>query len=97
MANRYLARHDEELAELKSERRPGRPSSTREDLLKQHVSTEKREYDTGFWIPDMTDEGNMEILRAWNGQWTSLSTVKYVRLSRDGTSQSSTFPPKGLS
>lgn len=94
---RYLGCHDEELAELKSQRRPGRPSSTREDLLKQHMTTEDREYDGGFWLPDMTEEGNLKLLRQWNGEWTALNTFKYVRLSRNGTTKPSTFPPRGLS
>ncbi|KAK4697111.1 translation machinery-associated protein 16, partial [Lecanoromycetidae sp. Uapishka_2] len=96
-AQRYLSRHDEELAELKSQRRPGRPSSTREDLLKQHTQTEDREYTGGFWMPDLTDGGNLKTLRGWNGEWTALNTLKYVRVSRGGTNKPSSFPPKGLS
>ena len=95
----YLTRHDQEVAELKSQRRPGRPSSTREDLLQQSVKTEYQEYDRGggFWIPDMQHEGNLKLLRGWNGEWTALNTFKYVRLSKDGTIKDSSFPPKGLS
>ena len=93
----YLTRHDQEVAELKSQRRPGRPSSTREDLLQQSVKTEYREYDGGLWIPDMQDEGNLRLLREWNGEWTAMNTFKYVRLSKDGTIKDSSFPPKGLS
>jgi translation machinery-associated protein 16 len=59
--------------------------------------TEEKEYDAGFWIPDMADEGNLKMLREWNGEWTSLNTFKYVRLSRGGSIQPSNFPPKGLS
>lgn len=93
----YLSRHDEELAVLKSQRRPGRPSSSREDLLKQFMTTEDREYIGGFWIPNMQDEGNLRILREWNGEWTALNTFTFVRLSRNGIMQNSSFPPKGLS
>ena len=93
----YLTRHDQEIAELKSQRRPGRPSSNREDLLQQSVKMEYREYDGGFWIPDMQDEGNLGLLRGWNGEWTALNAFKYVRLSKDGTMKESSFPPKGLS
>lgn len=96
-ASRHISRHDEEFAELKGQRRSGRPASTREDLLKQSKAAEEREYDSGFWIPDMQDEDNLAILRTWNGEWTALNTFKYVRLSRDGTVQISNFPPKGLS
>lgn len=93
----YLNRYDEELAEVKSQRRPGRPSSTREDLLQQFMTTEDREYNGGFWIPELQDEGNLRILREWNGEWTALNTFKFVRLSRHGIIQKSNFPPKGLS
>ena len=95
--NRYLNRDDEALAELKSQRRPGRPSSTREDLLKQQMAMEDNEYSAGFWIPDMQDEGNLEKLRRWNGDWGYLSTLKYIRLARNGSIQQSSFPPKGHS
>ena len=93
----YIARDYEELARLRAERRPGRPSSTREDLLKRRIDTENREYDTGFWIPDMEDAENIGRLESWMGDWTSLSTLTYVRLSRDGKKRSSTFPPKAQS
>ena len=93
----YLSRRDQEIAELKSQRRPGRPSSTREDLLQQFMMTENREYNGGFWIPNMQDEVNLQLLRGWNGEWTALNSFKYVRLSRDGTVTISSFPPKGLS
>ncbi len=97
MTSRYLSRHDEEIAELKSQRRLGRPSSTREDLLQQFMTTEDREYGGGFWIPNMQNEGNLRMLCGWNGEWTALNTLKYVRLSRDGAMTESSFPPKGLS
>ena len=52
---RYLHRNDEELSKLKKERRPGRPSSTREDMLKQKAEMERKEFETGFsrlpWKP----------------------------------------------
>lgn len=94
---RYLSRNDNELADIKSQRRPGRPSSTREDLLKLQIEAEDREYDNGFWTPEMQDESNLEMLRRWDGSWGSLNTIKYVRLSRSGEIRQSIFPPKGES
>ena len=94
---RHLSRGDEKLAEMKGQRRTGRPSSTREDILKERWAIEDREYGTGFWIPDMQDEGNLEKLRRWNGDWGYLGTLKYIRVARDGTIRQSTFPPKGQS
>ena len=94
---RYINRDEEELARFRAERRPGRPSSTREDLLKQRMEIEEREYHTGFWVPNVGDEQDLALLRNWNGLWTSLSTLKYVRIARNGTKQPSSFPPKGQS
>lgn len=79
------------------ERRPGRPSNNREDLMKQRYATEDQEYTAGFWLPDMENDENLKLLRNWNGEWTSLSNLKYVRLTRAGTKTPSSFPPKGRS
>ena len=65
--------------------------------MKQRMTVEQREYNSGFWMPDMEDEHNLGLLRDWNGQWSSLSTLEYVRIARDGTKQTSSFPPKGQS
>ena len=93
----YVDRDNEELEKIKSERRPGRPASTREDLLQQRITMEEREYEGGYWVPDMTDEKSVEKLRDWPGEWTSLSTLKFVRLDKNGVLHESCFPPKGQS
>ncbi|KAH0538519.1 hypothetical protein FGG08_004906 [Glutinoglossum americanum] len=69
----YLHRDDKELSKLRGERRPGRPSSTKEDMLKQRIETEKKEFETGFNIPDMEDAKNVEALLGWTGEWSALS------------------------
>jgi translation machinery-associated protein 16 len=40
--------YDEELNELKKARRPGRPASTKEDLLKAKINVLEKEYQSGF-------------------------------------------------
>ena len=97
MVEDYLGREDEELAKLKAERRPGRPPSNREALLKQAQTVEQGEYTSGFWVPDLEDMDNLGRLKDWGGQWSALATIKFVRVSRDGTKKDSSFPPKGLS
>lgn len=52
---------------------------------------------TGFWTPDIGDEENVGRLRAWNGDWSSLSTVSFCRVSRGGEKKESRFPPMGMS
>ncbi|KAI9694295.1 MAG: hypothetical protein M1820_009054 [Bogoriella megaspora] len=89
----FLKRDSEQLSELKEKRRPGRPSSTAQDLLQAKHDLENKEYNSGFWIPDMEDGDNILMLQAWDGQWSSMSTMNYVRITRSGSKQTSQFPP----
>ena len=93
----YITRHAPELSALQSSRRPNRPSSAREDLLKQRISQEEREYEAGFWIPDIQNQETLSLLGEWNGEWTSLARLKFVRMTRGGMLKESRFPPKGES
>ncbi|KZF21833.1 hypothetical protein L228DRAFT_269287 [Xylona heveae TC161] len=95
LIERFIHRDDEELSRLKKERRPGRPSSTREDMLKQRMAQEEKEWESGFWMPDMADAINMEKLRNWNQEWASLSPMLFVRINRAGVRHESSFPPRG--
>lgn len=94
---RYIARDDEELAGLRTQRRSGRPSSSQEDQIRHRIEMEENEFKSGFWIPDLRDDEGVRKLRAWNGNWSSLNTLKFVRISRESGIRASTFPPKGLS
>lgn len=50
-------------------------------MLKQ----EEDEYKSGFEIPDLQDEKNVEALQEWTGEWnTMMSRIKFVRVARDG-------------
>ncbi|KAL1968208.1 hypothetical protein VTN77DRAFT_2043 [Rasamsonia byssochlamydoides] len=97
LVKRYIHRSDSELEQLRQERRKGRPPSKREDLLAQRIAEEEKEFKAGFWMPDLTDDDVRIRLTAWNGDWSSLSTIKFIRLSQDGDKRTSSFPPKGLS
>lgn len=96
-SSRYIKRYNEELTILQSERRPGRPPNPRESELRDISGKEDREYSTGFWMPDMENEESLRLLRDWNGQWSSLSTLRFIRLMHGGAIISSSFPPKGKS
>ncbi|KAI4241612.1 MAG: hypothetical protein L6R40_004444 [Gallowayella cf. fulva] len=93
----YLDRDSTELSTVQNERRAGRPPSTKEDLLKQRIQAEANEYNSGYWMPDMEDVDTLKKLQDWNEQWTSLGTMKHVRIAKDGTKHASSFPPKGKS
>jgi translation machinery-associated protein 16 len=51
---------------------------------------------SGFWIPEL-DEENLKMLKFWNGKWSALSTLRFVRITKDGRKLESSFPPKGMS
>ncbi|CAD0108327.1 unnamed protein product [Aureobasidium uvarum] len=92
---RYLSREDEALAALKAERRPGRPKSTKQNILEQQQDQEQKEYESGLWIPDMQNEATLTKLRNWKGEWIALSPLTYVRVDKAGSKKESAFPPKG--
>ncbi|TVY75871.1 Mitochondrial acidic protein MAM33 [Lachnellula suecica] len=83
----FVHQHDEEFNTLKKERRPGRPTSTREDLLRIKIAADEKEYETGFYLPDLTDTDNIVFLERWDGDWSYLSTLKWVRISSSGLLQ----------
>ena len=93
----YLARNDEEIDLLKAERRPGRPASNRQTLLEDLKKTEDREYDSGFWLPNLQDEETLIKLDRWKGGWIGLGILRFVRIDRAGVAKESQFPPRGAS
>ncbi|KAF2399836.1 hypothetical protein EJ06DRAFT_477875 [Trichodelitschia bisporula] len=97
LIERYIHRDDETLAALKVQHRPGRPPNPKENLLKQRVDQEEREYISGFWMPDIRSESNMIALTKWDGEWVALATMDFIRVAKDGTVSVSSFPPKGQS
>ncbi|KAL3426265.1 hypothetical protein PVAG01_03056 [Phlyctema vagabunda] len=93
----FVHQHDEEYNALKKERRAGRPASTREDILRMKITTDEKEYENGFYLPDLTLEENVIYLDRWEGDWSYLSTLKWVRVTSGGVVAASIFPPKGQS
>ncbi|KAK8088472.1 hypothetical protein PG997_003433 [Apiospora hydei] len=91
----YVHQYDEELSDLKKARRPGRPASTKEDLLKVKISTLQKEFENGFLLPELTTEENVMLLDRFEGSWSYLTNLKWVKLAEGGTVKPSTFPPKG--
>jgi len=91
----YLDRHDVEVADLKAERRVGRPASTRQTLLEQAREMERKEYESGFWAPDMREDETLLKLDAYGGDWLSLSNMRFIRVDVNGNVHESQFPPRG--
>jgi translation machinery-associated protein 16 len=97
LVKKYIHRDASEIEQLQQGRRKGRPPSKREEAIVQRTESEEKEFMTGFWMPDLIQDEVRTKLLAWNGIWSSLSAIKFIRLTRDGVMQSSAFPPTGLS
>lgn len=93
----WINRNADELAQLKAARRPGRPTSKREDDVSQVKAHDEIEYASGYWIPNLQDPATLLALRNYNGDWVSLATMKFQRFHKDGALVESSFPPKGES
>ncbi|KAI0381354.1 translation machinery-associated protein 16 [Hypomontagnella monticulosa] len=91
----FVHQYDEELDEVKKTRRAGRPASAKEDLLKVKIDKLQKEYQNGFLIPVLDTEENTALLNRWEGSWSYLTTLTWVRISSAGTVQPSSFPPRG--
>jgi hypothetical protein len=44
----FVHQNDEEYAQLRKERRAGRPASTREDILRMKIAVDEKEHEIGF-------------------------------------------------
>ena len=97
LIQKYVARNDEELEQLKSERRAGRPPSTRQTLLEQQRKADEKEHESGIWLPNLRDEETLVKLDGWTGDWVSLGNMRFVRVNIDGRLSESQFPPRGAS
>lgn len=80
---RYISRHDEELKELKDQRRPGRPPTSRQLLLEVTVENERQVYATGFRIPDLNNKETVERLKLWNGTSGGTTVMKFIHVSKN--------------
>ncbi|GAB1317607.1 translation machinery-associated protein 16 [Madurella fahalii] len=92
----FVHQHDEEYEEVKRARRPGRPPSTKEDLLRMKIFALEKEHRDGFYMPDLTTEQNVQLLSRWEGSWSYLANLAWVKVSATGTVKPSNFPPQGL-
>ncbi|KAK6953584.1 hypothetical protein Daesc_005889 [Daldinia eschscholtzii] len=60
----FVHQYDEELNEIKKARRPGRPASTKEDLLKVKIDNLQKEYQNGFYylVARVKEAGNRKAV-----------------------------------
>ncbi|KAK3689808.1 translation machinery-associated protein 16 [Podospora appendiculata] len=90
--NEFVHQFDEEYDQVRKERRPGRPASMREDLLKMRIEALLREQKDGFYMPDISNEANVVMLDRWEGSWAYLPNLVWIKISAEGTIRPSKFP-----
>jgi translation machinery-associated protein 16 len=95
LAAEYVDRNAAELEEVQAARRPGRPADLREVLLREQRDGDEREFEAGYWMPDVTDAVTLEAIKKWNGRWVMLNTIGFIRVTREGERRESGFPPTG--
>ncbi|KAI5776864.1 translation machinery-associated protein 16 [Geopyxis carbonaria] len=79
----WIAREDHELQRYIKERRPGRPQGAKHLALQHRIEAETEEFRTGFWMPDIGDAINVEMLKRWDGTVGSLAQVKFTRVAKE--------------
>ena len=88
---------------MDAKRRPGRPKSLKQSRLEQMLEADTKEYQSGFWLPDMISQDGWKALRTWcsagniegPGEWATLDRLLYVRVDSNGDLKRSSFPPHG--
>ncbi|KAL6870517.1 translation machinery-associated protein 16 [Trichoderma novae-zelandiae] len=92
----YVHQYDEEYDAVRKTRRAGRPSSTKEDLLKIKMAALEKEYSTGFLIPDITSAESVKLLDAWEGSWAYLTSLPWIKVTDAGNVRKSELPSKAI-
>ncbi|KAG7663578.1 TMA16 [[Candida] subhashii] len=86
----FLTRFDDELEELRANRRPGRPATNRQQILEEKVKHDQQIYATGIKVPDLSDIETVKRLKLWNGTTGGATVMKFIHISEDMTE----FPTK---
>lgn len=47
-------------------------------------------------LPDVMTEENVKLLEDWEGSWSKLTTLTWIKVSRAGQVRKSDFPSKGI-
>ena len=90
LANGYLARFEEEIAQIKLKNSIGGDKKnkrdhyrSRMDVIKFTIETETNEFEgCGLEMPNLLDKGNFEYFKNWNGELRFLQNIGLKRLRK---------------
>jgi translation machinery-associated protein 16 len=60
------------------------------------IAALETEHQQGFSLPDVTSEETATGLFRWEGSWSYLSTLPWIKVAKDGQIRPGDFPSKGL-
>ncbi|KAK0713013.1 translation machinery-associated protein 16 [Lasiosphaeria miniovina] len=90
----FVHQFDQEYETMKKARRAGRAPGPKEDMLKLRIATLQKEYQNGYYLPDLTNENNLQVLDRWDKSWTYLANLAWVKITTTGIVKPTLFPPQ---
>jgi translation machinery-associated protein 16 len=78
----YINRNIDEITQLKSKTRQGRPIPSRLLLLEDLKAEELKEYNNGIELPNVIDPAGLEALKQFTGDHNSIDRIKMFRFKR---------------
>lgn len=81
----FIDEDREKLSEMEKEHRKGRPISTKQKILQEKIKHEEHMFETGYKVPDLSDEETVKRLRNWNGTTGATTGFKFIHVSKQMT------------
>uniref|UniRef100_A0A0L0NTV7 Translation machinery-associated protein 16 n=1 Tax=Candidozyma auris TaxID=498019 RepID=A0A0L0NTV7_CANAR len=79
----WVCRDDEELKEIDRNRRPGRPLTSKQQLLKEKRAHDEHVFETGIRTPDLRDKDTVINVRNWNGNVGASTAWKFTTVHKN--------------
>lgn len=83
IVRQWVIRDDEELAEIDKSRRPGRPLTSRQQLLKEKRKHDEHVFETGLRTPDLRDKDTVVNVKNWNGNAGASTAWKFTLITKN--------------
>lgn len=83
----WVCRDDEELAEIDKNRRPGRPLTGKQQLLKEKRKHDEHLFETGIRTPDIRDKDTVTYVKNWNGNAGASTAWKFTLVTKAATDE----------
>lgn len=82
MICKYISRFDNERERLVSSSMKTRPKPQKVQLLESIKSSELKEYENGFLVPNLLLHPTLVALKQWTGDYSVFRSIKSIRLKK---------------